>query len=1224
VNQLFNYYSQAEVPALTLCTPHLDKLYSLGLAYTIKNTLRYNAISELTFVYPQSADAGATIDPAYVFIKGKMIVFVEGVGYYIIDSCPEDNSGSVPVKNVTCLSLEAELLSPRLTGFIGTYQFETLLQTVLDLKPAWTIGTIDASLLPLYRTFSSNNNTAYNFLVNDMEKAYGCIFVFDTIARTVSAKTNVLSGANTNILLSFDNLVKSTQFKEITSEICTALYCYGGAGLDIHYVNPTGNNVIYNFSYFKTSQWMSQALINVLTTWEAKVAANQANYTAKLTLLENYNIQLVAMKSDFTDLNNQLKSMLDIKEARTQQQLDTTEIDAQIAAQKILLATKQIDIENMQGLSDTVQIILRRIVHSLFFTSRVSYHNFEEDVANMQLTIGNIITSWTNIYNSTSTFPNFNPATLTALTPTITNLLEVIRIDINTLFNFIAAGFSSYPPVAADITTLTNYINDLISEVGSLYAAFMSIIPTTTITASLEDILTKLYAYLDIISYPSNMTDAQHLELTSYIYDNTYTNNNIITTDIMTPAEIQSQSQILYNQAVTVLAKTSQPRYEFTGDFANFVSLTDYAAFTSALDLGKVINIKKDDTQATIEAALLELSITYDDPSSFAMTFGNSLRLDNSSFIYSDILGTAGQLGSNTGASAFNAGSIAGWTVNIGSISLPNAQINSKGYISFGVNPPSEYGNNVGAWLGYSNAPKISLYSNEKNYLQWDGTKLLVRAVNFTLDSLGNITATSATLSGDITALTGHIGGWTIDATRIYSLAANVGISMDSSVPVIKVGDTAGTYILIDGASKRIRSSNFLTGYTGFNINSDTGDAEFSNVVIRGKLKSTVFEKDIVSAVGGSLLVLNSDVLSADMTASDGGASVVFTDESSNTLTEENGTSLNTEILGSITISGDTTFSQNDILRMKDGIDDEWLSVLYTGSAPTYSVRRDMASAYGADANPAWKKGQAVVSYGTVGGGGISMSSVSAPTFDIFTHDGFPWSSLSVHAHLTKDITIFGDDVTSANSTAFTIFHTAQTYNGEAMGAGDILFGSNTTGYANMLWDISTKRLNFRGGTTTQLYVDTDGTLIAGTATDSIVRLNSNGIGIGTSLPIYPLDVAGDTSTTTYNYAARFTRMKTGTTSGWSGVSLFNVNTTGDMANGFGAGILFSFQDTGMTNPQLAGGVYAVRQDDDTHTRIYLAPFNGGPYPDGRFFFDYGGNCWIDNNCSALSFTDRP
>lgn len=937
MNQLFNYFNQAEVPSLTLCAPNKDKLYALPLAYTIKNTLRYNTLSEVSFIYPQSADGETTIDPAYARIQGKMLVLITGVGYYIITNCPENNTGSVPVKNVTALSLEAELLAPRLTGFSGTYQFAALLQTVLDLKPTWTIGAVDSSLVPLYRTFNVNNSTAYNFLVTDMEKAYGCVFEFDTFNKTVFAYSNVIPDANTDIILSFDNLVKSTEFREVTEEICTAMYCYGGGGLDIHYVNDTGNNIIYDFSYFKTLEWMSQGLIDVLDAWEIKLLGNQGAYATKLTSLETYNIRMVTLLADFADLNSALKSMLDIREAQTQQGYTPTQlipINASIAAQQILLTSKEIDIESLQNSMDGIKGNLRKIVHSLFFTSQISYHNFEEDIVTMQASIGEITTSWTNIYTSTSTSPNFDPAYLLAQTTNITTLISSVNSELLTLFNFVAAGFSSYPPVASDLASLTAYINAIITSINSLYSLFQSIIPSTSITISLDEIRTDLLAYLTIISYTGNMTQAQYLELTSYIYENTYTNSNIIVTDSMTPAQIQAQSQILYNQSMTVLAKASQPRYEFSGEFMNFVALSEYSAFTTQLDIGKVINIRKDDS-STIEAVLLELSLTYDDPTSFGLTFGNSFRLDNSSFIYSDILGAAAQLGSNSAPSSLTQGSVGGWTVSAGSINIPNASINSKGYISFGVTPPSEYGNNVGAWLGYSNAPKISLYSNINNYLQWDGTKLLVRAENFTLDSLGNITATSATLSGNITALTGNIGGWIVGSNYLKDTAGMVGMSSavttgddirfwagnvtPASAP-FRVTESGDVYMSSGEIAFDLQSANFNAGVEGWQI-TQTGHAEFNDISLRGNISSVVFRRSEINTISGDVFITDGAVLIAPCAAVD--------------------TTISVDI---------NSFQTTDVVHLSRGGQAEWMAITNNGAeidpitgGYIYGVIRDLA-----------------------------------------------------------------------------------------------------------------------------------------------------------------------------------------------------------------------------------------------------------------------------------------
>ena len=151
----------------------------------------------------------------------------------------------------------------------------------------------------------------------------------------------------------------------------------------------------------------------------------------------------------------------------------------------------------------------------------------------------------------------------------------------------------------------------------------------------------------------------------------------------------------------------------------------------------------------------------------------------------------------------------------------------------------------------------------------------------------------------------------------------------------------------------------------GFQIK-DTGDAEFNNVIIRGKMSATVFEKDTVSSVGGSLLVSDSDVLALDMTALD-----------SETLT----------------ISGDTTLSVGDILRIKNGIDDEWFVVTDASSAPTYVVTRDSAGVYGADSNPTWTAGAAVINYGASDEGLIYMtaSEDNGPYMEVLGTGSTPW-----------------------------------------------------------------------------------------------------------------------------------------------------------------------------------------------------------------------------------------
>jgi uncharacterized protein with putative carbohydrate binding module len=84
-----------------------------------------------------------------------------------------------------------------------------------------------------------------------------------------------------------------------------------------------------------------------------------------------------------------------------------------------------------------------------------------------------------------------------------------------------------------------------------------------------------------------------------------------------------------------------------------------------------------------------------------------------------------------------------------------------------------------------------------------------------------------------------------------------------------------------------------------------------------------------------------------------------------------------------------------------------------------------------------------------------------------------------------------GSDISDPSTTTFCVYVNEQDYNGEAMNAGDILIGDNTTGKANVKYDAHEGQLQFRFGATVNVYMDTDGTLKAGAGA---VTLSAAGI----------------------------------------------------------------------------------------------------------------------------------
>ena len=345
-------------------------------------------------------------------------------------------------------------------------------------------------------------------------------------------------------------------------------------------------------------------------------------------------------------------------------------------------------------------------------------------------------------------------------------------------------------------------------------------------------------------------------------------------------------------------------------------------------------------------------------------------------------------------------GTIGGWTINATTLTGGDTTLNSTGVITLGT------GNNI-----------VQLSSVDATYRIW----------------VGHATAASApfsvTKAGVILSTSGTIGGWNLSSTVLRSGASDAAsnVLIDSANSLLRLGPTSGDYITLDGANKRIRSSDYVAGVAGTGFTLEPDLLEVGNISARGIIRTAVFQKNVISSVGGSFAVVDSDKLNVDMSALDA---------------------------STLTISGNTTFAVNDILRIKDGTDDEWLLVTSAASAPTYTVTRDQAAAYTANNNPAWKNGATVVNYGASGDGLVYMtaSDSNAPFLSVLTHAGSPWSTLTTRLRLGNLNGYLG--------------YVADTY-----GLG---IGSSSGTDANITIE-STNGIRIRNGTTNKITFDNSG-----------------------------------------------------------------------------------------------------------------------------------------------------
>lgn len=388
----FDYFGNPEEPSITLCNPDKTELYSLGLMYDTKLNLRYNAIGDFSFSFPKSIDGGETVLNVYQHIKNKKTIHVEDYGYYVIDDVQEDMDGSQPIKKVTCKTLEYELVSKRVSAYGGTvklYDFlnpeGTLLYDMLQLAPNWTVGSVDTSLLIKYRTFNISDSTIYNVLTSDVANAFECIFVFDTVLRKISAIAYENATTNTDIFLSFDNLIDNAKVSEKTDEITTCLSVYGGGVLNIRGVNPLGTDKIYDFSFYSNTDWMSAGLVLALQNWNILLDIQQPIYANSLTLLKTYNQEMIVLKSALTQLNSDYLSLEGVKKLKVQTGASLTTINSQLASKQAEINAQQVLINNKQLQIDSVTVSLQEI------NTLVSFDNVSNFTPSQLLELNNFI-----------------------------------------------------------------------------------------------------------------------------------------------------------------------------------------------------------------------------------------------------------------------------------------------------------------------------------------------------------------------------------------------------------------------------------------------------------------------------------------------------------------------------------------------------------------------------------------------------------------------------------------------------------------------------------------------------------------------------------------------------------------------------------------------------------------------------------------------------------------
>lgn len=287
----FDALTRLEMPELTLCNPgckHQNGLLTNAVGVLASTeaeefTYHFNASSELNLrIYCQTSSNPAIAEhltKVYNSVQNKRLIYASDVGFFVISNVKASEDNGKKFKDVQAKSCDVELAQKKVPFIAdGTYKFGDILNTVISVIPMWTVVHVDDAVAERWRTFENVDVSAncLGFMLQDMQDAYSCIFLFDILNRTVSVYDQAGYVRTTNIHLAKDGLVNALQTDESEEDIYTAVSVTGGDNIGIGPVNPLGTNVVYDFGFYLN--WMSQELSLKVSQWQEEVTGSQERY----------------------------------------------------------------------------------------------------------------------------------------------------------------------------------------------------------------------------------------------------------------------------------------------------------------------------------------------------------------------------------------------------------------------------------------------------------------------------------------------------------------------------------------------------------------------------------------------------------------------------------------------------------------------------------------------------------------------------------------------------------------------------------------------------------------------------------------------------------------------------------------------------------------------------------------------------------------------------------
>lgn len=774
-------------------------------------TEKYNDMNTLTFEIPYMSNDELT--PFYDDIDIMKYIEVPSMSaaFAIKDITIENEGQKTEFKKVECQSRECELgqkyleelsVNTGLTGAIDGVKFYqpgnqpySLLHIVLTEKcPGWSIAHVSASLWSMQRSFEISRQDIYSFLMTDISEAFECIFVFDSLNRTVSAYTVAEYGQDTNIHVSYNNLLESTSMDYSIDDVKTCITLKGDSDDVTVREICMGYDRIYDFSVYASEEYMSQSLLDAYNAWQRLIvsAVDTSLFTYKTGVITVAELRGKTYKDAYTYLLNKYQHYYTLLS-----EWYSTKIPYLINTRK---NPGYGTISYTEDGSDAIVIEKQtstQLVTSLPSTGDETVLYLIKDSSTWDMY------RWKNKWIHVNHWYECALAELKTLQAGAENQQAVAM----------KAGYGDSESLDANIrkryvdTYLPAYYmyNALCKQIDVVRATIASLEGDQAIIEKDKLVITNKTAM------KNNLTVAQLKELSTFIREDELSSSNYVITDNMTEDEKFEMLYALLDYGQRELAKVSSPQIQFSANLVNLFAIPEFDDYSGDFDLGNYIWVTLRDDYS-IKAKILEISVDFLDQSNFSVTFGNIMKKARNIFTdVTDALNAATSAATSVSFGASHWSAAAENTDEIGK-ALADGLLSQQYYLANAEDNETRIDEN-GVWIttttgshgreNTDNYDAIYLGGGRILYTE-DGWRTITMSVGRadvsmpSINSDGQLIYTTESKFGVFAdfVIAGYIGGSLIVGGDIYS--SNYKTNVNTSDPNYKNYNNRGTHIALN------------------------------------------------------------------------------------------------------------------------------------------------------------------------------------------------------------------------------------------------------------------------------------------------------------------------------------------------------------------------------------------------------------------------------------------